>query len=68
MISVPSVGKEADPAKRWIQVHPAWITFIRYCEAMGFGEIGRLKIQDGRPLAVEKVKIDAVSLSASDQS
>jgi hypothetical protein len=35
---------------------------------MGFGEIGRLKIQDGRPLAVEKVKIDAVSLSASDQS
>lgn len=67
MISVPPVAKVADPAKRWIQVHPAWITLIRYCEALGFGEIGRLRIQNGRPLAVEKVKSDSVSAAACDQ-
>lgn len=67
MISASPVGKDADPAKRWIQVHPAWITFIRYCEALGFGEIGRLRIKDGLPLTVEKIKIDAVSIPATDR-
>jgi hypothetical protein len=37
------------------QLHPAWITFIRYCERLGHGEIGRLKIQDGLPVLAEMV-------------
>lgn len=35
-------------------VHPAWITLIRYCQAMGHGEIERIKIQDGIPVLIEK--------------
>jgi hypothetical protein len=35
-------------------VHPAWITLIRHCQAMGHGEIERIKIQDGVPVLIEK--------------
>ena len=34
-------------------MHPAWIAFVRYCQEMGYGEIERLKIQDGIPVLVE---------------
>jgi len=34
-------------------LHPAWIAFVRYCQEMGYGEIERLKIQDGIPVLVE---------------
>lgn len=34
-------------------LHPAWIAFVRYCQQMGYGEIERLKIQDGIPVLVE---------------
>ncbi|HET9743253.1 MAG TPA: hypothetical protein VFQ00_10925 [Terriglobales bacterium] len=34
-------------------LHPAWIAFIRHCAEMGYGEIERLKIQDGIPVLVE---------------
>lgn len=38
-------------------VHPAWLAFIRHCQDLGFGEISKLKIQDGVPvLAEETVK------------
>ena len=34
-------------------VHPAWLSFVRFCEEMGHGEIERLKIQDGLPVLAE---------------
>jgi hypothetical protein len=34
-------------------LHPAWRSFVRYCQQMGHGEIERLKIQDGIPVLVE---------------
>ena len=37
-------------------LHPAWQAFIRYCEDMKFGEIERLKIQDGLPILAEVVE------------
>ncbi len=35
-------------------IHPAWVALIRHCQEMGFGEIERLKIQDGIPVMAEK--------------
>jgi hypothetical protein len=35
-------------------LHPAWVALIRHCREMGFGEIERLKIQDGVPVMAEK--------------
>lgn len=35
-------------------IHPAWIALIRHCQAMGHGEIERVKIQDGVPVLIEK--------------
>jgi hypothetical protein len=37
-------------------IHPAWFSFIKYCESIRFGEIDRLKIQDGLPMLAEEVK------------
>ncbi len=37
-------------------LHPSWCNFIRQCEEMGHGEIIRLKIQDGLPMAAEIVR------------
>ena len=34
-------------------VHPAWLRLIRYCAELGHGEIEKLKIQDGLPMAAE---------------
>ena len=36
------------------RLHPAWVTFIRYCQELGFGEISQLKIQDGLPVMAEE--------------
>lgn len=41
---------------RFIRIHPAWRSFIKYCESLGFGEINRLKIQDGLPVMAEEVR------------
>ena len=41
---------------RLIRIHPIWYSFIRYCEELGYGEIERLKIQDGLPMLAEEVK------------
>ena len=40
----------------YIRVHHSWYTFIKYCESMGYGEIEKLRIQDGLPLLAEEVK------------
>ena len=37
-------------------LHPIWSCFIKYCEALGFGEIERLKIQNGLPMIAEEVR------------
>ena len=33
-------------------MHPAWLRLMRYCAELGHGEIEKLKIQDGLPIAV----------------
>ena len=37
-------------------IHPAWYSFIKYCEGLRYGEIEKLKIQDGLPMLAEEVK------------
>ena len=34
-------------------IHPAWLRLIRYCVDLRHGEIEKLKIQDGLPIAAE---------------
>jgi len=36
-----------------LSVHPSWLRLIRYCAELGHGEIEKLKIQDGLPMAAE---------------
>ena len=38
---------------RTVGVHPAWLALMRHCREVGFGEIERLKIQDGVPIMIE---------------
>ncbi len=47
---------ESIKASGMTYIHPAWYSFIKYCESIGFGEIDRLKIQDGLPMLAEEVK------------
>ena len=35
------------------EIHPAWLRLMRYCAELGHGEIEKLKIQDGLPMAAE---------------
>ena len=37
-------------------LHPAWVTFIRYCQELGYGEISQLKVQDGIPVMAEETR------------
>jgi len=41
---------------KFIQIHPAWYSFIKYCQMLKYGEIEKLKIQDGLPMLAEEVK------------
>jgi hypothetical protein len=34
-------------------VHPVWVRLMEYCAELGHGEIEKLKIQDGLPIAAE---------------
>lgn len=36
-------------------LHPSWLELIELCRTIGYGEIERLKIQDGLPVFLEKV-------------
>lgn len=51
-------GKHGDDFlhARLIRLHPFWYSFIKYCENLGYGEIEKLKIQDGLPMLAEEVK------------
>lgn len=42
--------KAKNPA---VSIHPAWLALMRHCREVGFGEIERLKIQDGVPVMIE---------------
>ena len=35
------------------EVPGVWLAFIRYCRQMGFGEIEKVRIQDGVPVLAE---------------
>lgn len=37
-------------------IHPAWYSFIKYCQTLRYGEIDKIKIQDGLPMIAEEVK------------
>ncbi|MFB0565456.1 MAG: hypothetical protein ACETWK_07230 [Candidatus Aminicenantaceae bacterium] len=41
---------------RFIRIHPVWYSFIKYCGEIKYGEIEKLKIQDGLPMIAEEVK------------
>ncbi|MFQ5721218.1 MAG: hypothetical protein ACE5GI_01830 [Candidatus Aminicenantales bacterium] len=43
-------------AGRMIRIHPSWYSFIKYCQRLKYGEIEKLKIQDGLPMLAEEVK------------
>ena len=41
------------PDRRDSGLHPAWRRLIQYCADLGYGEIEKLKIQDGLPMLAE---------------
>jgi hypothetical protein len=45
--------RRAPEARTSAGVHPAWLRLMRYCAELGHGEIEKLKIQDGLPMAAE---------------
>jgi hypothetical protein len=47
--------RKADPLET-ATLHAAWLTFIRFCEDLGYGEIERLSIQNGLPVLAETTK------------
>ena len=55
-------GEDNAPVREWDSepLHPAWKDLIRYCQELRFGELEKLKIQNGIPmmaeLATRKVK------------
>lgn len=49
----PNHRVDAERVSVSVSLHPAWVSFIRYCEDLGHGEIEKLKIQDGLPVMAE---------------
>ena len=39
-----------------VELHPLWRAFVRFCSELQYGEIERLKIQDGLPVLAEVTK------------
>ena len=50
-----SQGQPGNPQSA-LQVHPAWLAFLRFCVELRHGEIERLSIQDGLPVLAEMTK------------
>jgi hypothetical protein len=42
--------------RRFMPIHPAWYSFIKYCQNMRSGKIEKIKIQNGLPIMAEEVK------------
>jgi hypothetical protein len=49
----PVLSRRQLEARTSADVHPAWVRLMRYCAELGHGEIEKLKIQDGLPMAAE---------------
>ena len=47
MLGQPPDRRDSGP------IHPAWRRLIQYCADLGYGEIEKLKIQDGLPMLAE---------------
>ncbi len=45
--------EQAMESRAFSPMHPAWRSFVQFCERMGHGEIELLKIQDGLPVMAE---------------
>ena len=41
---------------RHVTIHPVWHSFIVFCKSMGYGEIEKLKIQNGLPVLAEEAR------------
>ena len=50
---VPLSGGDSTRTRSEGQLHPAWQRLINYCMHLDHGEIEKLKIQDGLPMAAE---------------
>jgi hypothetical protein len=44
------------PDLRFSRLHPSWEALIRYCEQLQFGELEKVRIQNGLPMTVEVVR------------
>jgi hypothetical protein len=53
MVEETARNREAVARQQAKALHPGWVALIHHCREMGFGEIGRLKIQDGVPILME---------------
>jgi hypothetical protein len=51
--SEPLPTRKVAEARTSAGVHPAWLRLMRFCAELGHGEIEKLKIQDGLPMAAE---------------
>lgn len=49
----PLLARRVSETQTSASVHPAWLRLMRYCAELGHGEIEKLKIQDGLPMAAE---------------
>jgi hypothetical protein len=49
----PVPARNAQDTRTSAGVHPAWLRLMRFCAELGHGEIEKLKIQDGLPMAAE---------------
>lgn len=49
-------GRKIDHESMEKPIHPSWVRFIKVCEKMRFGELTRVRIQDGLPVIAEEVR------------
>ena len=52
-IRAKETGCVGDDLSQLLRVHPAWAKVIELCREIGYGELERVKIQDGLPVIVE---------------
>lgn len=48
--------KRLNGAERSNGLHPTWEALIRICERLQFGELEKVRIQNGLPMTVEVVR------------
>ncbi len=54
-LSDPAARAEPPVGRPVHSTYADWEAFVRFCEELGFGEVEKLKIQDGRPVLAEVV-------------